>query len=75
MAFAADVAWWAIRSVPNGRMERVRDDGWVEVTVPAGALDAMASWALSFGPDAEAVAPPEFRAAVVERLEATVAVL
>jgi proteasome accessory factor B len=75
VAFAPDVAWWAIRSVPNGRVEGVRDDGWVEVTVPAGQLDAMASWVLSFGPDAEAVAPPELRTAVAERLGATIAAL
>jgi proteasome accessory factor B len=73
VAFAQDVAWWAIRTVPEGRVERVRDDGWVEVTIPSGELDAMASWVLSFGPDAEAVAPPELRTAVVERLRATVA--
>jgi proteasome accessory factor B len=75
VAFAPDVAWWAERSVPDGRVDRVRDDGWVRVTVPAGALDAMASWVLSFGPDAEAVDPPELRAAVVERLGATIAAL
>jgi proteasome accessory factor B len=75
VAFAPDAAWWAIRSVPNGRVEGVRDDGWVEVTVPAGQLDAMASWVLSFGPDAEAVAPPELRTAVAERLGATIAAL
>jgi proteasome accessory factor B len=75
VAFAPDVAWWAIRTVPNGRVERARADGWVEVTVPAGDLDAMASWVLSFGPDAEAVGPAELRTAVVERLGATVAAL
>jgi len=35
----------------------------------------MASWVLSFGPDAEAVAPPELRTAVAERLGATIAAL
>ena len=75
VAFSPEVSWWAVRGVPNARVERTRDDGWVEMVVPSGGLDSMVSWVLSFGEDAEAVAPQELRDAVRARLEATVAAL
>ena len=71
VAFAPEVAWWAIRSVPGARVERTRDDGWVEVTIPGGSTESLASWVLSFGADAAAVSPPELRDEVIRRLEAT----
>jgi proteasome accessory factor B len=71
VAFAPDVAWWAVSGVPGATRVATREEGWVEVTLPAGALDSMASWVLSFGPDAEAVEPSELRDEIVARLEAT----
>jgi len=74
VGFPPDVAWWAIRSVPGARVSGTREgDGWVEVSVPGGATESLASWVLSFGPDAEALAPEELRAEIRRRLEATLA--
>ena len=47
-------------------------DGWIEITLAAPS-DALVPWVLSFGVDAEALGPPELRAAVRERLESVVA--
>jgi proteasome accessory factor B len=69
VAFGPKVAWWAVPSVPGARVLRTRRDGWIEAEVPAAGGEALASWVLSFGPDAEAVAPPELREAVVGALE------
>ena len=71
VALSPDVAWWAVRGIPGAEAERTREDGWVEVAVPGGATDSLVSWVLSFGPDAEALAPKELRDEVVARLEAT----
>src|SRR5437763_10243292 len=58
LALSPDIAWWAVRSVPGARTVGVaREDGWIEVAVPGGAGESLASWVLSFGPDAEALAP------------------
>jgi proteasome accessory factor B len=71
VALSPDVAWWAVRGIPGAGVGRTRDDGWVEVAVPGGAIDSLVSWVLSFGPDAEALGPKELRDEVVARLEAT----
>jgi proteasome accessory factor B len=73
VAFSPDVAWWAIAGVPGAGQPRTRADGWIEVSLPGGSLDSLASWVLSFGPDAEAVAPGELRDEVLARLEAALA--
>ncbi len=70
LAFAPEVAWWATSGVPGADVLGARDDGWVEALVPAGPGDDLASWVLSFGPDAEAVEPDWLRAEVLARLEA-----
>jgi len=73
VAFSPEVAWWAVRGIPDAGVEGARGDGWAEVTVPVGSMDSMVSWVLSFGADAEAVGPQELRDGVRARLEATVA--
>jgi len=70
VAFSPDVAWWATRGVQGAVIEGTRKDGWVQVSLPAAPGDALASWILSFGPDAVAVAPDALRAEIVRRLEA-----
>jgi predicted DNA-binding transcriptional regulator YafY len=70
IAFSPDVAWMAIGSTPGANIVRSRPDGWVETEVPAGPTDAFVSWVLSFGSDAEVVAPRQIRHEVVERLSA-----
>ena len=70
VAFSPEVGWWAISGVPGADLLEAREDGWVEALVPAGPGDDLASWVLSFGPDAEAMEPDRLRAQVVARLEA-----
>jgi proteasome accessory factor B len=69
IAFSPEVAWWAARDVANAEVVGNRGDGWVEIRVPWQPGESLASWVLSFGPEAEAVDPPELRAEVVGALE------
>lgn len=71
VAFSPGVAWWATNGVLGAEVDLTREDRWVEVLVPTGPGEGLASWVLSFGPDAEALEPPELRAEIVRRLEAT----
>jgi proteasome accessory factor B len=73
VAFAPEVAWWVTTGIPGAAVIRTRDDGWVEVGVPRQPGESLAGWVLSFGPDAEALEPPELRDEVVRRLEAALA--
>jgi len=71
VAFSPSVAWLAARGVPGARIAEVREDGWTVLAVPAQPGESLAGWVLSFGPDAEALAPDALRDEVVGRLEAT----
>ncbi|HEX6230404.1 MAG TPA: WYL domain-containing protein [Actinomycetota bacterium] len=73
VAFAPDVAWWATKGVQGARALGTREDGWTEVSVPFQPGESLAGWILSFGPDAEALEPPELREEIVRRLEETLA--
>jgi proteasome accessory factor B len=70
VAFGPHVAWWAANGVAGAEVGRTRPDGWVEVRVPWRPGESLGGWVLSFGPDAEAIEPPELRAEVLARLEA-----
>jgi proteasome accessory factor B len=70
VALSPSVAWWAVPSAAGATVVGARDDGWVEVAVPAERGDAFTAWALSFGPDAVVLSPEELRTDVLERLEA-----
>ena len=63
------VAWWAVSSLTGARVERSRDDGWVEVALPIERGGGFTSWVLSFGSDVVVLSPPELRQDVVDRLE------
>jgi proteasome accessory factor B len=69
VAFAPEVAWWVERRTGAARASD-RDDGWVELDLSMGDEDAFAGWVAGFGARAEALAPPELRAAVVDHLRA-----
>ena len=69
VAFAADVAWSAIGSLPGAEQVGARDDGWVEVTIPFADQHALVSLLLEFGPDALVGSPAPLREALVRRLE------
>jgi proteasome accessory factor B len=73
VAFDPDVAWYATRGIAGAETVGTRDDGWLEVRVPWQPGESLASWLLSFGPDAEALEPPELREEIVRRLEAALA--
>jgi proteasome accessory factor B len=75
VAFSPEVAWWAVNGIQGAEEALAREDGWVEILVPSGPGEGLASWVLSFGPDAEALEPSELREEVVRRLEATLATL
>jgi proteasome accessory factor B len=70
VALSPEVAWWATKGIVGSAVGAARADGWVEVRVPWQPGESLASWVLSFGPDAEAVEPPELRREVVSHLEA-----
>ncbi|HEX7464347.1 MAG TPA: WYL domain-containing protein [Actinomycetota bacterium] len=73
VALSPEVAWWATKDLSGVATERTRPDGWIEMTVPAAPGEGLASWILSFGPDAEALEPVSLREEVVRRLEAILA--
>jgi proteasome accessory factor B len=73
VALSPDVAWIAARSVADVETLVTRDDGWVEIALPAGEPAWIASWVLSYGPDAEVLEPAALRVEVFRRLEAMIA--
>jgi predicted DNA-binding transcriptional regulator YafY len=64
--FDEGLAWWAARTLGLAHPE----SGPLDVELSVANKDAFIGWILGFGPDAEVLAPPEMRAAVVERVEA-----
>jgi proteasome accessory factor B len=72
VAFAPEVGWWATSGIPGVEAAGTRSDGWIVVNVPTQPDESLAPWVLSFGPDAEALEPPELRQEVLARLEAIV---
>lgn len=66
--FDSDVAWWAARNLgvdpPAG--------GPLEIEMPVANRDAFIGWVLSFGPDAEVLAPADLRRQVLDRVEAAI---
>lgn len=69
VAFHPEVAWWVQRRT-GARPTLERDDGWVEVALPATDVGAFAGWLAGFGDRAEALGPPELRHAVIAHLTA-----
>jgi proteasome accessory factor B len=73
VALAPDVAWLATRGLQDAEIVGAREDGWTMVRVPWQPGESLAGWVLSFGPEAEALEPPELRDEVVRRLETALA--
>ena len=65
----AHPTWLAAQSLIGMETLATREDGWVEVALPAGEPAWIASWVLSYGPDAEVLEPPALRNEVLRRLE------
>ena len=70
VAFGPAAAVLAEASAPGAVRESVRDDGWVVLSIPAARMEDLALLVLGYGPEAEALEPPELREEVVARLQA-----
>lgn len=69
--FDESAAWWAERRLAHSAARGHRsDDGAIEVTLTVNHLDAFLGWILSFGAQAEVLAPEEVRTALVEVVQA-----
>ena len=60
-----------MRTVLEVAAEQDDGDGWLRLDLEFAALDHALSVVWALGPDAEAVRPPELRAALVQRATAT----
>lgn len=69
VAFHPDVAWWVERRT-GAHASEPRDDGWIEMRLPAGDVEAFAGWVAGFGDRAVAIGPSDLRDAVIARLRA-----
>lgn len=69
VAFSPEVAWWAVEGVSGAQVRGAGEDGWVEIVLPAASGEDLASWVLSFGPDAEVLDPTWLRDEILARLE------
>jgi proteasome accessory factor B len=74
VALSPEVAWWALAGLEGAERVEPAADGWVRVRLPSGDGGGLASWVLSFGPDARVESPRSLRDEVVRRLEALLAV-
>ena len=63
-----DVAWQVARRARGGGTAGAH--GWVQFTVGVRDPEDFTSWALSFGPELQVLAPVELREGIVERLRA-----
>ena len=69
--FDESAAWWAERRLGrSGAHGRRNDDGSTEVSLAVNHLDAFLGWILSFGAQAEVLAPDDVRQALIERVRA-----
>lgn len=65
--FSPALRWWVDQNMSEADAAR-EDDGSVTVKVPVGNYDALISWVIGFGPDAEVVEPEAARGALLEHL-------
>lgn len=72
VAFAPDAAWWVARRT-GAEASVVREDAWVEVSLPFDDRGVFLSWILGFGEDAVVLEPGDLRAEAIERLRAATA--
>jgi proteasome accessory factor B len=70
VAFSPEAAVLADANIPGASRERVRDDGWVVIALPAADPDTLAPLVLQYGPEAEVLDPPALRNDVIARLVA-----
>ena len=70
VAFTSEAAVLAEGNIAGASRERVREDGWVVLRLPATDPDTLGPLVLGYGPEAEVLEPPTLRADVIGRLEA-----
>ncbi len=70
IAFAPEVAWWALGSFAGAHQTGADGDGWIVADVPMAEPGTLASLVLQFGPDAVVRSPQALRDEVLRRLEA-----
>ena len=70
VAFTPAAAVLAEGNSAGALRERVREDGWMVIQLPAADPDTLAPIVLGYGPEAEALEPQTLRADVIARLEA-----
>ena len=61
--FDPALAWWPAQNMPEAT-SRSSDDGGVEVELPVANIEALVSWALSFGDEVEILEPASARDAL-----------
>ena len=65
--FEPSMRWWPEQNLP-GVTATEGPDGSYDVEMPVASLDALVSFAVWFGSKVEILAPPEARAAMIQRL-------
>ncbi len=70
VAFTPEAAVLAEGNISGTTRDRVRDDGWVVLAVPAADPATLGPLILQYGPEAEVLDPPALRDDVIARLEA-----
>lgn len=68
VAFGPEASVLAEGNIPGASRERVRDDGWVVLALPAADPDTLGPLILEYGPEAEVLDPPALRDDVIGRL-------
>jgi proteasome accessory factor B len=66
--FSPDFRWWAEHNLRADMTEG--PDGTLDVFLQAGNLDALASWVIGFGGEAQIIEPAEARETLLHRLDA-----
>jgi len=70
VAFSPEAAVLAEGNISGATRERVQDDGWIVLTLPAADPDTLGPLVLGYGPEAEVLDPPALRDDVIARLRA-----
>ena len=69
--FSSRLRWWAEQNLEATATTEL-DDGGLDVELDASNLDALVSWVIGFGGEAEIAEPKEARTRLVERVTAAV---
>jgi proteasome accessory factor B len=65
--FSPQMRWWPEQNLGHATMHE-RGDGSLDVEIPVANFDALASWLIGFGAEAEIIEPPAARTALLNHL-------